>query len=83
MYYNSGILDKERAWMSDNGNLTFWQMFKSTFMSFIGVQKNEIRERDFEKGNPIHFILIGLLLTIIFIFSVIVVVKIILSQATL
>lgn len=52
-------------------------------MSFIGVQKNEIRQRDFEKGNPIHFILMGLLLTVIFIFMVIAIVQLIISQANI
>lgn len=69
--------------MAKEKKLSFWQVFKSTFMSFIGVQKSEIRKRDFENGNPVHFVLMGLLLTVIFIVVVIVVVNIILSQAGL
>ena len=33
-------------------------------MSFFGVQKEEIRERDFTQGKPSQFIVIGLLITI-------------------
>lgn len=52
-------------------------------MSFLGVQKEAIRKRDFENGNPVHFILMGLLLTIVFIIVVIIIVNIILQQANL
>lgn len=69
--------------MAQEKKLGFWQVFKSTFMSFIGVQKSEIRKRDFENGNPVHFVLMGLLLTVLFVVVVVVVVKIVLSQAGL
>lgn len=60
---------------------SFWQTFKSVLAAFIGVQSNKNRERDFQHGEPVHFIVIGLLLTIVFIFIVWGVVKLVLSVA--
>jgi hypothetical protein len=50
--------------MSEQKGLSTWQVFKSIMMSFFGVQKEEIRERDFTQGKPSQFIVIGLLITI-------------------
>ena len=41
-----------------------WQVFKSVMASFFGVQKEEIRQRDFTYGKPSQFIIIGLILTV-------------------
>ncbi|MGM0563395.1 MAG: DUF2970 domain-containing protein [Pseudomonadota bacterium] len=61
----------------------FWQIVASVLMSFLGVQRGEVRERDFERGKPIHFIVVGLILTIVFILVLVLIVKIILSAAGL
>ena len=50
--------------MSEQKGLSTWQVFKSIMMSFFGVQKEEIRERDLTQGKPSQFIVIGLLITI-------------------
>ena len=50
--------------MSEQKGLSTWQVFKSIMMSFFGVQKEEIRERDFTQGKPSQFIVTGLLITI-------------------
>ena len=49
--------------MSEQEGLSTWQVFKSIMMSFFGVQKEEIRKRDFTQGKPSQFIIIGLLIT--------------------
>ncbi len=54
---------------------------KSTLMSFLGVQKESVRERDFQHGRPLYFILTGIVLTILFVFLLIGVVKLILNSA--
>ena len=56
-------------------------VFKSTMMSFLGVQKEEMRQRDFEYGNPIHFIIMGILMATVFVLVLITIVKIILYSA--
>jgi len=40
------------------------EVFKSVLASFFGVQKEEIRKRDFTYGEPSQFIVIGLILTV-------------------
>ena len=57
--------------------ITFWQLFSSTLSAFIGVQSNANRERDFKYGKISHFILIGLLFGLVFICTLIAVVRIV------
>lgn len=60
---------------------TLWQMIKSVNASFFGVQSKENRERDFKHGKASHFIVIGLVMTLVFILAVTLAVKFVLSQA--
>lgn len=55
---------------------------KSVLASFFGVQSDKNRERDFQYGSPAQFIIVGLVLTILFIVGMLVVVKLILASAT-
>jgi len=48
----------------------FWAVVQSILAAGIGVQSKANKERDFKYGKPIHFIVGGLLGTIIFIVSV-------------
>lgn len=69
--------------MSDNEKkpVSWWQVMLSTLMSFFGVQKSDVHERDFEKGSPIRFIIMGVVLTILFVLTLVMIVKIVLSSA--
>lgn len=68
--------------MSDEEQkLSFFQVLGSVMSSFIGVQKNEVRERDFKRGRPRDFILVGILLTVVFILAVWGVVKLVVGLA--
>jgi hypothetical protein len=62
--------------------LTFWEVLGSTLAAAIGVQKKVNKERDFTRGNPVHFIIAGIIFTTVFVLAVIVVVKLVLSHAT-
>lgn len=53
----------------------------SVLAAFFGVQSSATRERDFEHGRPIHFILMGLVLTVIFLLLVWGLVKLVLYAA--
>jgi hypothetical protein len=53
----------------------------SVLSSFFGVQSARNQERDFQHGQPIHFIIVGLGLTILFILAIWLVVKIALHAA--
>ena len=61
--------------------LTFVQLLLSTMSAFIGVQSNANRERDFKHGKISHFIMIGLLLGLVFILTIVGLVKIVLHFA--
>ncbi len=60
---------------------TLGQMFKSVLAAMFGVQSAKVRERDFTKGNPWHFIVIGIIATTIFVLTVYGVVRLVLAQA--
>jgi cytochrome b subunit of formate dehydrogenase len=64
-----------------NSAPTLWQVFKSVIASFFGVQKEEVRQRDFTHGKPSQFIIVGLVLTIAFILGVLLLVKLVLFFA--
>lgn len=57
--------------MKSNLRVKIWvQAIWSVMASFIGVQSNTNRERDFEHGRFSVFVVAGLLMTLIFLLSV-------------
>ena len=54
-------------------------VIKSVLASFFGVQSEKNRARDFTHGKPAHFIIIGIVLTLVFVLVIWGVVKIVLS----
>lgn len=50
--------------------LILWQVIKSVMAAAFGVQKREILERDFKRGKASHFIVLGIIFTIIFVLLV-------------
>lgn len=61
---------------------SFLDVVKSVLASFFGVQSDKNRERDFQQGSPAQFIIVGLVLTVLFIVGMIFIVKLILASAT-
>ena len=59
----------------------FLSILRSVFSAFLGVQSNRNRERDFAHGRPIHFIVAGLLGTLLFILLMWALVKLVMSLA--
>ena len=53
-----------------------WEVLKSVLASFFGVQSEEIRQRDFTHGKPSQFIMVGLILTVLFIVIIYLAVKV-------
>ena len=53
---------------------------KSILAAGIGVQSDKNRTRDFEQGNPLAFIIGGIVFTLLFIATVATVVGIVLSN---
>lgn len=66
----------------EHKQLTFLQTAGSVLAAMIGVQKQKHRERDFERGNPVHFILVGVLMTAVFLLIIFGVVRLILALAS-
>ncbi len=59
-------------------HLSFWQLLKSVFSAFLGVQSSANRERDFQQGKMSHFIWMGLLFGLVFVSTIIGVVRLVL-----
>jgi hypothetical protein len=47
--------------------MSLWQTIKSVLAAFFGVQSSGNRERDFSQGNSVSFMIVGLIMTIVFI----------------
>jgi len=57
-------------------------MLQSVLAAARGVQSGKNRSRDFTRGKPSHFILLGVLFTALFVIVLLVTVKLILHLAT-
>ena len=71
----------------DNGNdqpptenLTLLQLLGSALAAAFGVQSSKNRERDFSRGKPMQFIIIGVVLTALFVLVVVATVNPVLSS---
>ena len=62
-------------------DVSLMQVVKSVSASMFGVQSSKNRERDFTKGKPIHYIVVGLVFTLLFILTLVGVVKLVLHFA--
>ena len=61
--------------------LTVWQIAKSTLAAAFGVQTPEARERDFQHGNPLAFIIAGIVFTAAFVIILVIIVNLVLAGA--
>lgn len=59
----------------------FFSTFQSALASAFGVQSEKNRERDFSQGRPAHFIIAGMIGTVILVLILVLVVKLVLSQS--
>lgn len=67
---------------SEEMQLSFWQLLKSTLSAFVGVQSNANRERDFKHGKLSHFIWMALLFGLVFVLTLIGVVQVVMHFAS-
>ncbi|MBZ9667761.1 DUF2970 domain-containing protein [Pseudomonas sp. LMG 31766] len=67
---------------SEQSPLTLREMLQSVLAAALGVQSGKNRSRDFSRGKPSHFILLGVLFTALFVIVLLVTVKLILHLAT-
>lgn len=64
-----------------NKEPTLREMLASILAAMFGVQNSKNRERDFQRGKPAHFIVLGIIVVTIFVLTIVVAVKIIMSYA--
>jgi hypothetical protein len=57
-------------------------MFGSALAAMVGVQSKEKRERDFAKGKASHFIIVGVVLTALFVLTMAGLVTLVINVAT-
>jgi hypothetical protein len=60
---------------------SLWDTIKSVAASFFGVQSSKNRDRDFKHGKAVHFIVVGIVATVVFILMIVVVVRLVLRTA--
>jgi len=61
--------------------LTLKEMLQSVLAAALGVQSGKNRSRDFSRGKPSHFIILGLLFTGVFVLTIYAVVRVVLHFA--
>ena len=66
----------------EHTSVSLLDVIKSVLASFFGVQSTANRERDFKHGKPWQFIVVGLLLTGLFLVIVWIAVLLVLNFAT-
>jgi hypothetical protein len=64
------------------GSLTALQVMASTLAAAFGVQSSRNRHRDFTRGKAWHFILAGIVFTVVFVVGMVWVVGLVLDSAT-
>jgi DUF2970 family protein len=72
----SEIEDKQ-----EEETLALWEVFQGVIAMFIGVQSEKNRERQFKYGKAYQFIIVGIILTIIFVVHIILLVKFVMNWA--
>ena len=79
--YNAKMSDEQQHNETDSKPPGFLSLVASALSAAIGVQSEKNRQRDFSQGNYRHFIIIGIVLTVVFVLTVIAVVRLVLSTA--
>ena len=60
---------------------SFIDVLGSVLASMFGVQSSRMRERDFTHGKPSQYIIIGLIVTVVFMLTIWVVVSLVMKLA--
>lgn len=59
--------------------MSFGATVKAVLWSFFGVRKNSAYESDTQKLNPLHVVIAGVLAAVIFVISLVLVVKLVVA----
>lgn len=64
-------------------SMNLWQTVQSVAASLFGVQSSRNRHRDFERGKPGHFVIVGVVMLGLFIGGLWLIVQLLLRNAGL
>lgn len=70
---------KQRMVESKNGKIPFWRVVISVIQASFGVQSKENRERDFQQGRWLPYVIAALLFTAVFVLVLVFVVRMVLA----
>lgn len=73
----------DEGFMDDNKPPTLLQMMHSVLAAAFGVQSGKNRARDFTHGKPSHFVILGIVFTVIFALTLFGIVKLVVHLAGL
>lgn len=62
-------------------SLALWEVFQGILAMFIGVQSEKNRERQFKYGKLHQFIIVGIIITALFLIHIVLLVKFVLHWA--
>ena len=65
----------------DDHGLSMLQVIGSVLAAGFGVQSEKNRERDFKAGSSKHFVIVGLVATILFVITLYTIVRLVLAFA--
>jgi VIT1/CCC1 family predicted Fe2+/Mn2+ transporter len=80
IYGEYKVTDKQGK-QSIHGGIGWMNVVKSTIAAACGVQTNANRQRDFQQGKPVAFIIAGLVFVLVFILGMYGLVQLVLSLA--
>ncbi|NRA53292.1 MAG: DUF2970 domain-containing protein [Gammaproteobacteria bacterium] len=66
----------------DHKPLRLSQIITSVFAAMLGVQSDKNRQRDFQAGDPKHYIIIGIVIAMLLVFGLIALVNLVLANAS-
>jgi hypothetical protein len=66
---------------SDDKSLSMLQIIGSVLAAGFGVQSQKNRERDFKAGSSKHFVIVGVVATVLFVITLYTVVRLVLAFA--
>ena len=72
---SSASRDDEDENIEPEKKVSLWAVTKSVFSAMFGVQSSKNRERDFTQGKAHHFIIIGIIATVLFILTLVTIVS--------
>lgn len=64
---------------SEHRPVSAWQVVASSLAAAFGVQSSRNRQRDFTHGKAVHFIIAGIVITVLFVLLMVIVVNLVMS----